>query len=294
MNAIGGPVADDADLLAFLAQVGADPSALLGEGGEAQVFALDDERVLRVLRPGGQLEVLKARDALVGELRRGAVPFALPEVLEAGVVNERAFAIERRLRGNDIRTELATLDRAGRDQLVVAHLDAVAGLGDLHLDERPWFGDLMGAEPVRCATWSEWLHERVAISLDRAPGFGHLDAASIADALPGDAAGDFMHLDAFVGNMLAVGTEVTAVIDIGLTSARGDRRLDVLSAVVYLCADEITPIADEDDRRVARQWLADAGLGDLYEPARRWMAAYWAWAVDDPDLHHWCRRVLLT
>jgi len=93
--------------------------------------------------------------------------------------------------------------------------------------------------------------------------------------------------------MLAAGTAITAVIDIGQTSVVGDRRLDPLTAAVYLCSEGITPEAGAADRATAMAWLADAGLDRWFEPARRWIAAYWASAVDDRALHDWCRRVLL-
>lgn len=38
---------------------------------------------------------------------------------------------------------------------------------------------------------------------------------------------------------------------------------------------------------MAHDWLANAGLMDSFEPTRRWLAAFWAWATDDRDLHHW-------
>ena len=93
--------------------------------------------------------------------------------------------------------------------------------------------------------------------------------------------------------MMAEGTTITAVIDIGVTSIVGDRRLDPLTTAVYLCSEEISPMADETDRRVARAWLTNAGLADFYEPTRRWIAAYWARAIDHDELHQWCRSVLL-
>jgi aminoglycoside phosphotransferase (APT) family kinase protein len=102
-----------------------------------------------------------------------------------------------------------------------------------------------------------------------------------------------VHLDAFAGNLLTDGRRITAVIDIGSTSVAGDRRLDPLSAVVYLVAPEITPGFGAGDVDVARSWLRAAGLQDWFDPARRWLAAFWSAAVDDPNVLGWCRGVLL-
>ncbi|MGF1595642.1 MAG: hypothetical protein ACFCVK_01725 [Acidimicrobiales bacterium] len=93
--------------------------------------------------------------------------------------------------------------------------------------------------------------------------------------------------------MLAVGSTISAVIDIGATAAVGDRRLDAVTAAVYLCADAITPEVGDTDRAVVRAWLSEAELLDWFDPVRRWIAGYWAHAVDDHQLHEWCRDVLL-
>lgn len=285
---------DDDGLRRVLRRFGVEPSGLLGHGGEAWVYAIDDARVVRVLHQGQTCRQVEERRVLVDELASGQVSFALPQVLDCDSIEGRSYAIERRLPGRSVGEELLRLDRRGRSQLIDHHLDAAHALGDLHLDDRPWFGDLLADSPVRAGGWRQYLEAKAASGLARASGFEAIDPAKLATDLPDTAKGSFVHLDAFAGNMLAVGPRISAVIDIGVTSVRGDRRLDPLSAAVYLCAPPITPGADEQDRRVAKAWLANAGLLDLYEPARRWLAAYWAWAADDRELHRWCRAVLLA
>ena len=84
---------------------------------------------------------------------------------------------------------------------------------------------------MRSPTWRGYLEERVNRSLRRStPAFRGVSAAALAAALPDAAEPAFVHLDAFAGNMLATGTTITAVIDIGLTSASGDARLDPVAA----------------------------------------------------------------
>jgi aminoglycoside phosphotransferase (APT) family kinase protein len=282
----------DKELREVLHRLGVTPAALLGSGGEASVYALDDDRVVRVLHAGSRGAV-EARVDLVNELRRDDSPFLLPEVLRLGSVGATHFVIERRLPGRSVAEELQRLDRRGRDRLINAHLDAAASLGDLHLEPRGWFGDLIATRSIRAATWRAYLVEKVATSLDRAPGFEHIDAEHLSRDLPDCEHGAFVHLDAFAGNMLAVDTEIMAVIDIGETSVLGDRRLDPLSAAVYLSRSTITPRANDADRMVVHAWLRNAELEEWFEPARRWIAGYWAWAVHNQKLHQWCRSVLL-
>lgn len=286
---------DDVGLHAVLAHVGADADAVLGRGGEAWIVAIDERRVVRVGHHAFDARSIDAQIALVDELRATAT-VALPEVLEVGEVDGRHFTIERRLPGRSVDVELSRLDRADRTRLVHATLDAVAGLGEIDLEPVGWFGDVITPEPIRSSTWRGFLTAKIENSLTRAPGFEAVEPAALVRAFPSSddvTPARFVHLDAFFGNALADGCRVTAIIDIGHTSAVGDPRLDQVAAAVYACSEEITPSADEADRTAAREWLRDRRLDAWEEPVRRWLAAYWAWADDDVRLHRWCRRVLL-
>ena len=92
-----------------------------------------------------------------------------------------------------------------------------------------------------------------------------------------------VHLDAFAGNMLSDGNVITAVLDYGQVAIVGDRRLDVLAAAVYFDG-AVTPGATDADRAVAQAWLGEHDLVALYDPARRWLAAFWSFAEDDYEL----------
>lgn len=284
----------DAGLVAVLHHFGIGTDAVLGHGGEAWVFALDDGRVLRVLHDGGRADDIERRQRLVDELARAQPTFALPEVLDVGEVDGRVFAIERRLEGRSIMDELAHCDGNARARLIEAHLDASAALGDLHLEPRNGFGDLIANDTITTSTWRAYLEARATANLAGAGReLGSVDASAVCRELPEPAAADFVHLDAFAGNMLTNGTRITAVLDIGPTSVAGDRRFDPLSAAVYLASPDITPVATPADVEVAMSWLRAAGLYDWFVPAQRWLAAYWSFAVDDPRVLRFCRAVLL-
>ncbi|HEY7946830.1 MAG TPA: phosphotransferase [Acidimicrobiales bacterium] len=290
------PAVDDSadrDLVAVLATFGVGSGQLLGHGGEARVYALDADRVIRVLHRGGRADEIGRRQRLIAELGRSGPPFALPEILEVGETAGRVFVIERRLPGRSVAEALGDLEGEARGRLVERYLGAAAALGDLHLAPRRTFGDLIVAEPIETTSWRSYLAERAAANLARSTSdFRLIDADALADEMPDASDPAFVHLDAFTGNMLTDGVAVTAVIDIGSTSVAGDRRLDPLSAAVYL-ASEITPQARPGDVDVAMSWLRGAGLEQWFEPARRWLAAFWSFAVDDEALQRWCRSVLL-
>lgn len=285
---------EDQRLQEVLRALGVRPDALLGRGGEAGVYAVDDERVVRILHAGQDTNGIRSRQQLVAELGSRGAPFALPEVLDVGEVAGRAFSVERRLPGRPLTEALATLTGAARAELVEHHLEAAAALGSLHLGDRGWFGELLGERPLRSSTWTAYLHERATASLLRStPDLRGIDAAALADALPGVDVPAFVHLDAFAGNMLSSGTTITAVLDIGVTSLAGDPRFDPVACAAYVSSPLITPGATSRDADVARSWLRAAGLLEMLEPVQRWLAAFWASAVDDVDLHRWCRSVLV-
>lgn len=284
----------DPDLEAILAMHGVSESDLLGSGGEARVYALPDDEVLRVLHPGTPVQLLFDRDDLVDELTAGDLPFAMAGMESVGAFEDRYFTVEPRLPGETVLERLRTAEGADRVALVESLLGAAAAIGSLPFEPRPYFGELLGTEPMRAATWRAFLQQRAARSLAIAgPDFAHLDAADLAEALPDSEERRFVHLDVFGGNVLAVGTEVTALLDIGGCCLAGDPRLDPLTAAVYLGAPEITPTARPEDLEVARAWLHANDLDQWFTATRRWAAAFWSFAVDDANLHRWCRRVLL-
>jgi hypothetical protein len=284
----------DPGLVAVAHRFGVAPNALLGHGGEAWVYALDDERVLRVLHEGGDKADLLRRMALVEELVLSQPVFRLPEVLDIGEIEGRIYAIERRLPGRSMLEELGRIEGAARERLIEAYLDTSASLGDLHLPAHAGFGDLIADDAIVTPTWRAYLEQRAARNLTRStPELQQVDPVGIAGGLPDASTLSFVHLDAFAGNFLTDGVRVTAVLDIGASSLAGDRRLDPIASAVYLSDPYVTPTATAHDVDVAVAWLRTEGLAEWLEPGRRWLAAYWSFEVDDPKAMAWCSDVLL-
>ena len=84
----------DPGLVAVALRFGVAPNALLGHGGEAWVYAIDDDRVLRILHDGGRKADVLRRMALVEELALSQPVYRLPEVLDRGV--SRHLRVARR------------------------------------------------------------------------------------------------------------------------------------------------------------------------------------------------------
>jgi aminoglycoside phosphotransferase (APT) family kinase protein len=287
-RAIGTGLSDELVLRPF--NVG--PDALLGRGGEASIYALDADRVLRVLHPGGDVQQLRRNQALLTHLTVPGTTFQLPQILEVGEVEGRVYAIERRLPGRPLAELLPTVHGPQRVRLVEAYLEAANRLGDLRPEGWTYFGELAAERPVRAATWKQFLLLKARQSLAIAgPPLDRVDPSALAGDLPEPDRSLFVHLDAFPENMLTDGVRITAVLDVGHTCLAGDRQLDPLAAAVYL-EPPTSAFATVRDHEIARSWLRSAGLLHLLEPVRRWLAAYWAFAVDEVALQDWCRTVL--
>jgi aminoglycoside phosphotransferase (APT) family kinase protein len=273
--------------------LGIGPDALLGQGGETWVYGLDGARVARIYRPGTSAQGVNGRISLLQEMAANAnrVPFAIPTVLDKLEIEQHWITIERRLAGRPLIDRLSEAAGPTREQLIIGYLEAAAAVHRLGV-MRPWYGELLdGPDAIRTATFGDYLAQRATRSL-AAAGFTHVSAKALAEGVPEPDAPALVHLDAFPGNMLAnEAGEITAVLDFGVVAIMGDARLDVLAAAAYL-DPPITPTATDRDRQLAQDWLADNNLAHLYQPVRRWLAAFWSFAHDDPPLFDWCRSVL--
>jgi hypothetical protein len=160
------PPLEDPGVAPVLRHFGIKPGVLLGQGGEAQTYSLDEERVLRVHHDRTPRETVDARASLLTELARSAdvVPFAIPRVLETLEIDTRIVTIERRLTGRPLTELLAEATGNAREALVRAHLDAAFRLGDLAIGQRG-YGDLCQSKPIRTGRFRTYLERRATRSL---------------------------------------------------------------------------------------------------------------------------------
>lgn len=285
----------DPSLLRVLTELGLDSAALIGYGGEACVFAYGAEQIVRIHHAGADGAAVEARSMLLSELRphHGRLSFSIPHVCERRVIAERFVTFEPRLHGQTLARALREVRGTKRGELLVSTLEASRALGQLPLI-RPWFGDLCQVAPIRTPTWKEYLRRRARTSLAAAgDAFADVDVEALCLPFDEPATPGLVHLDLFAGNVLVDGSSVTAVLDFGGVPVFGDPNFDPLTVAVYL-RGEMTDGASESDHTVCREWLERAGLGDRLDAAERWVAAMWSFAVDDPKVQSWCRRVLLA
>ncbi len=271
----------------------------LGEGGEAEVFAIDADRVLRRFRRSDHPSV-EARIDFTLEIARGAagLDFDVPEILDHHVDDEgRPCFVERRLPGRSMTDALGEVSGRRRHDLLRSYLDTARQLREIRF-ERPWFGEVIRDDPLRSDTWAGFLGQaldRQVASADLAEYADVPDLGAELDRLRSDVATipepepSLLHFDYFPGNVMCDDTRITAVIDWSVLSIVGDPDLDVALAVAYF---GVTPTAGADDVAFAWRWLAERDLAERTSVYERWGAAWWLPGTFDPVIRSWVAGVL--
>jgi aminoglycoside phosphotransferase (APT) family kinase protein len=282
-----------------LARYRVSAADLLGSGGEAEVYALDEHRVLRLHRHEAA-EHARRLGELYAALDRAAVPYSLPEVLEVHGDGEVSWSIERRLPGRSFDGVLPHLRGDDRAVALTAYVDGAAAFQHLGLPAR-WpggCGELFTAELLRAERWGDLLAARLALQLDQArplvepevPSFSAVVEAVTALAVAAPSSGPVLvHGDWFPGNVLVDDDlQVAASIDLGWLTVVGDAGHDVASAVAFC---EVRPWLRPGDTAVliaAAERHLGPSAGAQIDRTRRCEQARFAFVDEDEHLHRWC------
>src|SRR5690349_19173087 len=126
----------------FLQHFGLAPAALLGKGSESSVYALDQTRVIRVYGRDAALGYIQARASFYTQLAAHRPRFAIPQVLDQGVIDGQPYTIEQRMRGHDLAHMLPQLTGQDRTRALVSYLDLAAQIGTIEFPDAP-FGEML-------------------------------------------------------------------------------------------------------------------------------------------------------
>ena len=227
---------------AVLRRFGATPADRIGHGGDATVYALGGDRVLRVLHsPTSPI----ARIASFYDELAGQDPgFALPRVLEYGEIDDTAYSIDRLMPGRPLIDVLPHLSGERRRTALDAYLDGADAIGGLCLD-RPLYGEILADPPLQRPTWTQFLLDRADAALAKSSGRLAAEVAGFDDvltavrqriaALQPHGERRLVHGDYFPGNvMIGDDLAVSGVIDFGTLTVMGDTAMDVVSAIIFI------------------------------------------------------------
>ncbi len=309
---------------AVLAELGTDRARLLGEGGETQVFALDDERVLRLYRgvapaedPDGSVLVTSP---VVSQLRQlygfweqargpGDRALQLPLVLDAGAAHGRTWTVDRRFSGGSLAAWLPTAGTARRRQALASLLDAAEAVARLPLPV-PGFARLVGdGAPQTYPSLVELLQAMLAGPVARS--HEHLsrdvpDVAAVWDRMLRDLAqravvptlvhGDFCAPNVYVSAAASQdgAPRVTGVGDFSPHTLQADPLMDLTGAVAFL------ELETYDGAVADSEWLLGQAVQRHGPGVARWIGVYRRYfgfyfsdtAEVEPRTYAWCLRQL--
>ena len=302
---------------AVLAALGTSRERFLGEGGESQVFALDDDRVARVYRAGHE----STTSPVVGQLRQlygfwsrtlppdHAGP-QLPLVLDAGVTDGRSWTVDRRFAGGSLSAWLRTADLASRRTALTSLLDATETLSRLPMPV-PGFARLVGeGAPQTYGSLTELLSATLAGPTARSREDLVRDVPHVSRAwerLQRDLAQRsvtpaLVHGDLGAPNVYVrleegaddAGARVSGVGDFSPHTLQADPLMDLTGAVAFL---ELEPY---EEAVADSEWLLGLAVQRYGPEVAHWIGVYRRYfgfyfsdtAASDPRTYAWCLRQL--
>jgi Ser/Thr protein kinase RdoA (MazF antagonist) len=272
---------------------------ILGKGSESTVYAMDDEHVLRIYRDLVSWDYVEERRVFYAALDNHTLPFAVPHIFTIGSWVGHLYTVERRMHGRDFGKVLPALAGEARTRALTNYLDAVAALGMVRFDDKP-YGELLARPLLQRDSWQEYLTARMAQTLaqsrtDLVADVPELDSvlATIYAQLPllGDKPPkSLVHGDYFPGNVF-IGDDltITGVGDFSYATVVGDARQDLAGAVWLLGAMKE---ARAEDSTLLRD-LAASRWGDAILPVidlyKLYYSVYFSGCkADDPTTYWWC------
>jgi putative membrane protein len=292
-----------------LAHFGIDESRLLGSGGEARVFAVDDQRVLRLYRrsPESPAHTTQQLRALYDCWSDAEIGIEVPRILDSGTIAGRYFTLDRRLSGRSFSEWLASASSEDRRLTLTSYLDATLALQHLP-SPVPGFARLVGVgAPQQFSTLPELLTHQMSLSLARSRDRLELDLPQVRqvwDDLQADLAqrvcrpalvhGDLCPPNVFVSRGARGEAVVTGIGDFSPHTLSADPMLDVAGAVCFL---ELEPYPEAAADAL---WLGQLAVQRLGPDTARWLDVYrrfygfyYSMTYDvEPLAYAWCLRQL--
>jgi len=277
---------------------------LLGEGIEAWIYELSPDRVVRIYKraaPGLRTQ-LAGLQAFYDSLAVTNVGFAVPKLLSIGEVDDVLYTIDRQLKGEQLGRVLAGLTPGQAQPLLQAYLALADDISKLH---RPfsYFGEILQENPLRCASWPEFITQKTTASYLAAKAQLDHDAPGLPAVISyiknkvGEVAADapplLVHGDFNAMNVLADHGTLQALVDFGSLTLAGDPRMDLASGVIgFLEAED--GMRKEDGDFIMRQLTQKHGteVRDIIHLYRMYYAVVFAASCkeSDPRTYAWALR----
>src|SRR5215213_2717294 len=292
----------------LLATFGTSRDQLLGSGGESEVFAIDEQRVLRLYR-----RPYDPSDQTVEQIRRlldswedTNIGLDVPKIVQVGEHAGRRYTVDRRFSGRCLSPWLAQAQTDDRRQALSSYLDATLRLRDLP-SPIPGFARLIGPQaPQQFSSLGELLNNMLdgPVRISRAqlerdlPNVAHTWSrlhADLADRVvsPALVHGDVCPANTYIDSRSGRWV-VSGIGDFSPHTVSGDPTMDIAGAVIFL---ELEPYPDAAADAV---WLEALAVQQGGNDVRHWIEVYrkfYGFYFSDsfrfdPVLYAWCLRQL--
>lgn len=289
-----------------LDQFGITSAALLGHGGEANAYGLDEDRVLRIYHAGHE-STTQTIAQLQGLYRLwSGGPFEIPMILQNGERAGRIYTVTSRLHGQSLDRWLPTAGVEDRRAALLGYLAAAQSISALPAP-MPGFARLVGGgAPQSFGSLTELLNAQLQpqIEISRArleadlPNVPQVwdqlfSALSARSVRPTVVHGDYCPPNTYV-QVVDGRPLLTGVGDFSPHTLLADPAMDVAGAVMFLELERYDEAADDArwlEERAVERWGTD--LAHWIAVYRRFYGFYFSSAyVFDEDLYVWCRSQL--
>ncbi len=266
----------------------------LGDGEEAEVYALGPDRVLRLCRENASRGYINRRRAFYASLDRTQVPFEVPTLLEEGEHDGVHYVIEGRLAGISLAAALLVLEGSARHCALTHYAETAAQVSKL-LYQQNEFGEVLTDTPLRAETWSEFVLCRAEASLaaSHTQLIGEVDhpERALAELERRLTRADrvrpvLVHGDYHPGNvMVGEDGQITGMLDFGWLTLMGDAEMDRASAVLYLTGMAGVSM---DDKQFVLRCLQQQGFSESSLALYRLFFAFRFLDTTRAGLFRWC------
>jgi len=237
---------DQRSLNVILTKFGISRDSLHAVGTEAQVYALESEKLLKVYSNPEELNKMLVLRDFYAMVDASGASFQIPEILDVKREGEVLGVIEKKLSGKPLAEEMTSYDEQEQKVAIGAYFDTAQAIGELGLVSPPdrfLLFDSKGESSVRAQDWNGYLRKLISKKIEKL----ERQLGKLVDDFPqkrdqfmklfsGNYGGKIsvIHGDFFPGNVLVESpSSVSGVIDFGMFTMFGDRMFDMATSWLF-------------------------------------------------------------